>query len=131
MRKATLVFVKSFLEVPTFKDTHSIDIEFDLPERFDGDQVHLMGARVYNIESKTTMPAGDSNALIMDYKDFQNLMGKLLTYVDATFSDPEQRKAHKDIVKNTLWSIEREMRDRAIQSVDAHTGEKTKTVQLG
>lgn len=33
-----------------------------------------------------------------------NLVGKLLTYIDATYSDPQQRKAHKDIVKQSAYN---------------------------
>jgi len=34
---------------------------------------------------------------------YRQLEGKLLTLVDATFSDTEQRKAQKDIIKQILW----------------------------
>jgi hypothetical protein len=33
-----------------------------------------------------------------------NLVGRLLTYVEATYSDPQQRKAHKDIVKQLVYN---------------------------
>ena len=32
-----------------------------------------------------------------------NLVGKLLTYIDATYSNIEQRDAHKSIVKQTVY----------------------------
>lgn len=32
-----------------------------------------------------------------------NLEGQWLTIVDATFSDPQQRKAMKDIVRKMIW----------------------------
>jgi len=31
------------------------------------------------------------------------LQGQLLTLVDATFSDKEQRKAFKDVLSKTFW----------------------------
>lgn len=34
---------------------------------------------------------------------FGNLEGKLLTIVDASFADTQQRKAVKDLVRQTLW----------------------------
>ena len=41
--------------------------------------------------------------LIRDLQYNHNqLTGKLLTLVDASFADPEQRKAFKDIVKQTV-----------------------------
>lgn len=33
----------------------------------------------------------------------QDLVGKLLTYVDATYSDKEQRDAHKDLVRHHVY----------------------------
>lgn len=38
----------------------------------------------------------------VNYDELYNLKGRLLTLVDATFQDPEQRKAFKDMVWNTL-----------------------------
>jgi hypothetical protein len=35
-----------------------------------------------------------------------NWLGKLLTLVDATFQDPEQRKAQKDLVKEIFYGRE-------------------------
>ena len=31
------------------------------------------------------------------------LEGRVLTLVDATFGDPEQRKAFKDVIRQTIW----------------------------
>jgi hypothetical protein len=123
MRAVKLVFVKSFVDVPTVKDTFSAEVEFVVPDGFQNMQ--LIAARVYEDEvsakSPTTLPGGDHNALIVDGKDFSYLMGKLLTYIEATYSDAEQRKAHKDIVKNILWDFEHDMRERAVQTVDSQS----------
>ena len=35
--------------------------------------------------------------------DISNLEGKLLTFIDATVLDKEQRKAQKDIIRQMLW----------------------------
>jgi len=37
------------------------------------------------------------------YESLQNLEGKVLTLIDATFVDKEQRKAVKDIFRKTFW----------------------------
>lgn len=123
MRKVKLVFQRSFVEIPTMKDTFSSDVEVLVPDGFGN--MHLIGARVYEAPNLkdigANIPAdGDSNAIIVDYRDFQNLLGKLLTYVDATYTDPEQRKAHKDIIKNNLWGWEKDLRQRGIQTNDSH-----------
>lgn len=38
----------------------------------------------------------------INYDELYNLKGRLLTLVDATFTDPAQRKAFKDMVWQTL-----------------------------
>ena len=40
-----------------------------------------------------------------------NLEGQWLTLVDATFSDPQQRKAMKDIVRKMIWDWDIEILD--------------------
>lgn len=35
--------------------------------------------------------------------DISNLEGKILTFIDATFSDTQQRKAQKDIMRGIIW----------------------------
>lgn len=42
--------------------------------------------------------------LAVDSSDINNLVGRMLTVVDASISDQEQRKALKDIVKQNVWS---------------------------
>jgi len=46
---------------------------------------------------------GDYYGLI-HYNSLQNLEGKMLTLIDATFTDKDQRKATKDVFKRTFWS---------------------------
>jgi hypothetical protein len=38
----------------------------------------------------------------INYDELLNLKGRLLTLADATFTDPEQRKAHKDLIWQAL-----------------------------
>lgn len=35
--------------------------------------------------------------------DMNNLSGKLMTIIDASFSDKEQRKAMKDVISQSTW----------------------------
>lgn len=37
------------------------------------------------------------------YQDIQHLEGKILTIVDASFTDREQRKAVKDLIRRSFW----------------------------
>lgn len=43
-----------------------------------------------------------ATAFPINFEEIYNLKGRLLTLVDATFTDPEQRKAQKDMVWQTL-----------------------------
>lgn len=40
---------------------------------------------------------------LLGYGDIQTLEGRLLTIVDASFSDTQQRKAFKDLVRQAIW----------------------------
>lgn len=39
----------------------------------------------------------------INYNEIYDLVGKLLTYIDATFIDQEQRKAQKTLVKHLVY----------------------------
>lgn len=123
-RKVSLVLVRSFLDIPTFKDTFSAVVDIDEPAEFEKDSLHIMGVRLHNAG---TMPSteqhpldGDYNAIILDSRDFSFLLGRLLTQIDATFSDTDQRKAQKDLLKDIVWGWEKDLRERSVQTVDSH-----------
>lgn len=40
---------------------------------------------------------------LVAYDSLRNLEGKVLTLIDATFTDKEQRKSVKDIFRRTFW----------------------------
>lgn len=48
-----------------------------------------------------------------------NLVGRLLTLVDATFTDLEQRKAFKDMVSQTVYRWNSDNEDRVVQCYGA------------
>lgn len=123
MRKVQLVFVKSFLDVPTWNDTFSKMIEIEEPAEFADKPIHIIAARAIaagDSPSGDQPLTGDFNAIIVDGRDFSSLLGKLLTQIDATFGDTDQRKAQKDLVKSLVWDFEKDMRDRAVQTADSH-----------
>src|SRR5688572_6402906 len=117
--KVALVFEKSYLELPSFNDGFLKEIEVELPAGVK--QAHLISARCYQPDGGVANTiGGDINACILRHRDVSDLVGKLLTYVDATFTDAEQRKAHKDIVKGLVYDWHNSMTTRAFQIVDAH-----------
>lgn len=121
-KKVRLVLQRAYTEMPSTRDVFSQAVTIQMPDGFD--EVKLVGARTYGAyHERSILPDhsptdGDINSTILEYNDVQNLVGKLLTYIDATYSDHEQRKAHKDIVRNTVYEWERTLRERAIQLVD-------------
>ncbi len=40
---------------------------------------------------------------MVSYDNLRNLEGKVLTIIDASFQDKEQRKAVKDVFRRTFW----------------------------
>ena len=47
------------------------------------------------------------------------LEGRLLTVMEASFSDPVQRKAVKDLVRNTVWEIFIQLQKNILAEVQA------------
>lgn len=52
----------------------------------------------------------------MNAVEESNLVGKLLTLCDATFTDKEQRKAFKDMVSQTVYGFNRTQEERVKQT---------------
>lgn len=48
-------------------------------------------------------------SLLAVSNEFGCLMGKLLTFVDASFDDPQRRKAFKDMVRSIVHDTESEL----------------------
>lgn len=48
--------------------------------------------------------ASDDIQPIITLDHMNSLVGKVLTIIDATFTDPEQRKASKDLLKETMYN---------------------------
>lgn len=123
-QQVKLIFAKDFVEIPTTQDCFPEIITVELPTNMNS--AHLIAARCYSPEQSSDVPSGDVNATIWDYNDESRLVGKLLTYIDATYTDPEQRKAHKDIVKELVYGYCQELRTRGIQTVDAYANGRPK-----
>jgi len=48
----------------------------------------------------TSLSSLKSERVLIDHEDLSSLVGQLMQYIEATYSDIEQRNAHKGIVKN-------------------------------
>lgn len=56
------------------------------------------------------------------------LEGRLLTVIEASFSDPVQRKAVKDLVRNSIWEIFIQLQKNILAEVQAGVYPLTITV---
>lgn len=118
--KVKLVFEKSFAEQRGLsRNCFSETIEVNLPDGFD--MAHLIAARCYNPlgHSSQSPTTSDMVATVIEYEDDNRLVGKLLTYIDATYTDVEQRKAHKDLVKDLVYGFTQDLRTRAYQTIES------------
>lgn len=57
----------------------------------------------FDVESDGAKRVNDEIDPVMRHEAINGLVGRLLTVIDATFSDLEQRKAQKDIVMKVCW----------------------------
>jgi hypothetical protein len=123
-QKVKLVFARSYVENPTSNDCFSRSMEVELPSHIS--KAHLISAvayhpKEYKPKSGYDFPGEDNQvATIWNFADENRLVGKLLTYIDATYSDKEQREAHKNIVKDVVYGYCQDLRTRASQTVEAH-----------
>ncbi len=93
-------------EGPLSKDEYGVH-ELQVPFDTEHGSMRILGVSTIDAEvdddTKTKGYIIDQVFPTLDQRDIDNLVGKLLTYVDATFTDVEQRKAHKDILRSSLW----------------------------
>jgi len=115
-----LVFEKSYQELRGLSsNTFSEDIDVELPKGFDS--AYLVSAICYDTQQGSDYPTNDSVATIWDYTDEQRLIGKLLTYIDATYIDREQREAHKSLIKDMVYGYYSELKTRASQIISSQS----------
>lgn len=112
-KEVNLVFERTLAEIPTVNDTLFARVSIEIPDRFD-----MLSPRAIflNEDDSENIPA-HATGTIVERRDINALVGQLLTYVDATFSDPEQRKAHKDIIKQIVYQSHLDWQYRATEYI--------------
>lgn len=58
-------------------------------------------------------------------------LGRILTIIDASFTDPEQRKAVKDLVNNEWWGNTSQLRPSNSPMANPHTELRGLTIACG
>lgn len=103
MSKVSLVVCEGYGNqgAPRLSGTEKIiDLKMRVPETQD-----IMGVIREDFDPESSGDKRMSAAIdpVIRYERINNLVGKLLTLVDAAFIDIEQRKAMKDLVTQNCW----------------------------
>jgi len=107
-----LVFEKNGTSWGLSSDIVKHTIDLPIPEMGFDQGVHLVGAKVISsISTKDDKSGGASDtgyinmvANIITDQDVSNIVGSVLTIVDATITDKDQRKAFKSLIKQAIYS---------------------------
>ena len=71
----------------------------------------------FDVEQDGSKRSNDAIDPVVRYEKINNLVGRLVTLVDSMFSDPEQRKAAKDLFTQTTWNwYQAQVNDFALQT---------------
>lgn len=77
-----------------------IDTGIEVPDTHD---IVTLIRSDFDKDEDGTVRVSDEVDPVVRHEAINGLVGKLLTLVDATFTDVEQRKAQKDLVMKTCW----------------------------
>jgi hypothetical protein len=103
MSTVTLVTIEGFGSqgVPRVPGTQQyVDISTTVPD--DRDIAAVM-RREFDPEPDGSRRSNPSLDPVIRYERINELVGKLLTFADASTADTAQRKAQKDLIKQTVW----------------------------
>jgi hypothetical protein len=110
-----------FLVFSNERGTRATKIEYNLPDGEDAspdDYLFPVGT-VYQ-HSEDVYGNGFNRNLVGCYllsdKGMSQLVGKLLTIIDAMFTDETQRKAFKDLVQQELYGFQRDKEEMVRQT---------------
>lgn len=79
------------------REQGSVDGKTPAPDNSPRERAHLMGEAYSPLNGRQPIFA------LLGHDDITTLEGRLLTLVDASFSDPQQRKAFKDMLRREIW----------------------------
>jgi hypothetical protein len=69
------------------------------------DNEHIRAVIVHNFapDADGSVRTSPDDLPVIPYEFINKLIGRTLTVADAAFSDPEQRKAFKDLLSQSIW----------------------------
>lgn len=77
-----------------------IDLDVRVPDTHD---ILALVRTDFDAEEDGSRRSSDAIDPIVRYEQINVLVGRLLTLVDSMFADPKQRKAAKDLFRQTAW----------------------------
>jgi hypothetical protein len=89
-----------------------IDLGIEVPDTHD-----IMGVVRYDFDAEPNGDVRSNDELdpVIRYERINTLVGKLLTVIDATIVDKEQRQAQKDLFKQIAWDWYMGQRDELVE----------------
>lgn len=117
---------KRYLVFANSQGTNASRVEFKFPvDNEDSPEDYLSIIGVVYEHPYDVYEDGFDKHLVAQYLvtavEESKLVGKLLTLVDATFTDKEQRKAFKDMVNTTVYGFNRDNEERVRQTYKGFT----------
>lgn len=111
-QKVELVFEKNGTNWGLVSDTVRHTIDLPIPEMGFDQGVHLVGAKVNStIHTQKGKEGGATDtgwinmvANVITDQDVRDIVGSVLTIVDATITDKDQRKAFKSLIKQAIYN---------------------------
>lgn len=70
----------------------------------EGERVRGIVETDFEPNDKGERQVSDNLDVVVYIGDINNLVGRIKTLIEASTSDPEQRKAAKDVFNNEIWS---------------------------
>lgn len=92
-----------------------------------GDKVTGIVETDFEPEEDGTVQSSDNIDPMVYIENINHLTGQILTLVEATITDPEQRKAAKDLYKQTVWGWYTGLNDKLVRTWRFDKGYETDT----
>lgn len=126
-QKVDLVFEKNGSNWGVSDDIVRRTIDLVIPDNGFDQGVHLIGAKVHNSIDMTGQDPREGGSVETGYvtmvaelitqKDIEAIVGSVLTIVDATIIDKDQRRAFKSLIKQAIYGRYNTIIEKSYQTV--------------
>lgn len=84
----------------SLSDYRIVDVRYDISN---DTKVECIVQTDFDREEDGSVQTSDNLDPVVYIENINNLTGQILTIADASFQDPEQRKAAKDLLSKAIW----------------------------